>query len=819
MKAAVQIRLTALPLVISAIVFLLGCSSGGDAHQVNTTYEISDHEISFDEDRTSGYVSGIVTVWFEPDASDEVRSAAVEAVDGEVVGQLDAFDQLQLSVPADDKDELQDVCSLLEEQEGVAFADLDRVVVDSSIRHIPDDDWGDVGYGSVDESWWLEQIDAPEAWSFIDDGKTKAVTLGVVDAGFDVEHEDLADALAYASDADEAYRGPSDHGTHVAGLMAARWDNQTGIAGANPIAKVLCFDASRGTSSSSEDNYYFTDSDLLLGLYETVSHGAKVVNYSIGASGETPREEIDASARKYSRAMGALLAKGNDFVVVQSAGNSGVNAENTCLFAGVDDNNCDEAFVSSGEIIGRILVVAACDNNYNQDLGQKEPRMTAFSNGGKQATVCAPGDYLVSCVPGDEYEQMSGTSMAAPIVTGVCGLVWGSAPDLTGADVARIVKTSYKLTPVDSAFTNTKGGMPIVNANLAVRRALLETGQISEHENVVGLYQNYLMDIVDSASETEGDYPVKHGHIPGYYGEDDYKETYYGFAIGDMDGDGVANLLISCEQGSYDSACPNVVYGIDQDSGEVYELESSGLLSRITGAKFYRNQVIELLTDYSNEKYFLGANDDFYDELGVNKGNLLCLSKQDDGYYLGTTSYYAYNQGPALVTKEYRDTVYDALTDGGELGISFQQFTAENIKRLSVKNVPEIKEYQGKVLPKLDFTFVGEDAPGDYGLSEVGIVDSQSFVGMWQTEGGDWPNTAVTVMENGEFYIEGSPYEGSHVQDSGTWRALDDMDAFNRPGAVGIILEGTNENYWMSYDGSLMMFHFFEAASPMRQIA
>ncbi len=793
-----------------------GAADGGAKHaEVNTLYELEGRDVKFDTGQAYGYISGIVTVWFEPDATAEIRTSAIEAVNGEVVGQLDAFDQMQLSVSATDEEELNGVCATLEEQEGVAFADLDRVVLTDSVRHIPNDDWEGDGYLPNGSAWWLDVIDAPEAWSLIDDGDIESAKLGLVDAGFDMEHEDLKASLSYASEADGEYRAPSYHGSHVAGLLAAERDNETGIAGVNSKAEVLCFDGSPTTKFDEESGYLFTDTSLLLGLYETVTNGAKVVNFSVGAPGEWSQEVIDISSAKYSRAMGMLLEKGYDFIVVQAAGNSGVDARNACLFAGITKDNCDEAFAPAEDIVDRILVVAACDSNFSWDSRQIEPQIASFSNDGSQVTVCAPGDDLLSCLPENQYGQMSGTSMAAPIVTGVCGLVWGAAPELAGSDVVEIVKTSYRQKALDSSDNKVKGGMPVVNANLAVRKALRTTGQMSEHDNVVGLYQCYLMNIIDAADSFEGDFPV----VDLTYRGDVLRQLYYGFAIGDMDNDGVPNLFVSYEEQSADTLCPNVVYDIDPDTGEVFELERSGLIERINGARFYRNQVIELGTSYADSAYYLGANKDFYEQLGIPEGQLLYLGIVGGDKSMGTTSYFAFNQGPVAVSADYMDEIQAALTSDGQLDIEYQAFTQDNIEKLSASSIPEIKAYKEHALPALSFSSVGGDTPRSSGAEDTDVSGAQVFVGVWETVGGDWPNTSVTVMESGEFYIEGSPYEGSNVQDSGTWRVLESMDAYGRPGATGIILEGSNENYWMSYDGSLMMFHFFEAVSPMKQIA
>ena len=117
----------------------------------------------------------------------------------------------------------------------------------------------------------------------------------------------------------------------------------------------------------------------------------------------------------------------------------------------------------------RILVVSATD---------RDNQLTRFSNGGTGdlTEIAAPGDNIYSCITGSSYRNMSGTSMAAPMVTAVCGLTWSANKALSGAQVVDLVMGNTSVTAATNSTADTNGGMGIVDANLAVSAAVRTRG-------------------------------------------------------------------------------------------------------------------------------------------------------------------------------------------------------------------------------------------------------------------------------------------------------------------------------------------------------
>ena len=685
--------LAALSIALGVLVLSRWLGSGdGKSHDgslvdqgaVNTAYAPEAEEIVFDDEGFPAYVSGVVSVWFSPDSPDDARRAAIENVGGEEIGRLDAFGQVQIRVGAESEDELQQVCEVLESNDCVDFAELERLMQNDTIRSVPNDPWDSAGVLHSSESYWANLIDVPEAWSHVEQYGSSPVILGVVDNGFDTGHKDLADVLEFVSDADIDNRNVRGHGTHVSGLIAASWDNGVGLSGVVPHARLLCYDAC-SIKDEDESNDYFTNSQLLMGLYELVEHGAKVINFSQGRSSIATQDQIDSESHMYSRSVGMLLDEGHDFIVVQSAGNSGVDASNNGLFSGITKENCDTTFASFSEIDSRILIVGACDGQYTTD-GHDDlddhfaPSPCGFSNFGTQVDIYAPGKDVYSTLPDDSYGEMSGTSMASPLVAGVCGLTWSVAPSLSGSEIVDIVLNAWT--------TTTQEGSLVINADASVRHALMAVGKLDVHENEVLVYQKHLMDILDGAASTDNGNPTSLSHGA---------RTYYGFAIGDMDGDGVLDLMLSYDQGAEDALCGNTVY--TQNAYEaLYGKTSTALLTRIVDARFYQSGAIELVTpEGTSYRYFMGASPDFLDAVGIREGDYFFVGNDENGFSCGRGS--AFELEPNFISQGYYDELLDTLTQGGPSEIDFQSFTEESIKKISVRDIPVSSHSTELVLP------------------------------------------------------------------------------------------------------------------------
>ena len=216
------------------------------------------------------------------------------------------------------------------------------------------------------------------------------------------------------------------HGTHVAGIIAAMGNDGTGVSGVDwqaQLVPVKFFDDQGNGSISSFIN----------GLNWALAQGIKLSNNSWTDGGYTPAlfDAINAA-----RSKGALL--------VVAAGNSGVNTDSQPSYP-------------ADFPLDNIISVGATDNTGH---------LAGFSNFGvKSVDVAAPGVNILSTTPGNTYGYKSGTSMAAPEVTGVAALVWALRPEWTYQQVIAQVLNSATRTPA----LNGKVATGMLNAYAAIQ--------------------------------------------------------------------------------------------------------------------------------------------------------------------------------------------------------------------------------------------------------------------------------------------------------------------------------------------------------------
>jgi len=256
--------------------------------------------------------------------------------------------------------------------------------------------------------WFLPRIGAPTAWKTT---KGKGVTIAIVDTGVARRHEDLRanmspyqdDEIDHKTNTGDSCR-PICHGTAVAGTAAAVTNNKLGVAGVAPQAKIMAVRVFRDVGTA-------TSTDVANGVKWAVEHGANVINLSLGTS--IPVVDIDDAAVAYATARGAL--------VVASAGNA------------------SSPFCASPALDPAALCVGATDSM---------DRLTSFSNYALRLDVVAPGQGIwttEAITPYDNlgfYGALSGTSFAAPIVSGVGALLMSMGA--TNVQAAAIIRATAK---------------------------------------------------------------------------------------------------------------------------------------------------------------------------------------------------------------------------------------------------------------------------------------------------------------------------------------------------------------------------------------
>jgi subtilisin family serine protease len=221
-------------------------------------------------------------------------------------------------------------------------------------------------------------------------------------------------------DATERYYGNSDvtgptamHGTHVAGIIGADRTNNIGINGVADHAKLLTL---RCVPDGDE-----RDKDVANSIRYAVDMGAKVINMSFGKPYAYNKKAVD-DAIKY--------AMERDVLLVHGAGNDAINVD-------VEDVFPNKYFEDGG----------VANNFVNVGASRWDNKVAAFSDYGKKnVDVFAPGVAIYSTAPDNKYRNLQGTSMAAPIVSGIAAMLRSYYPSLTAPEIRDIlIKSCVKM--------------------------------------------------------------------------------------------------------------------------------------------------------------------------------------------------------------------------------------------------------------------------------------------------------------------------------------------------------------------------------------
>lgn len=406
------------------------------------------------------FVPGELLVQFAPGW--ESSAAPLHLSQGnEVVESIRTVAMKRESAPGLDRVRLspqQDVFAAAEyykQQPGVLFAEPNWIVTKAAISN-------DTSYSSG-QLWGMYSNDsdtpigpsgttnvygsqAEKAW---DTGATGAssVVVGIVDEGIDINHPDLAgniwsnpyevagdgidnDSNGYIDDIhgwdfvgnnNTVYDGSSDdHGTHVAGTIGALGGNGIGVAGVNwdvtMISTKFLGTTGGSTSNAIKALDYLTDLKT--------RHGINIVasNNSWGGGG-------------YSTALlGAILRGANAGILfVASAGNNGKNIESTPYYPASYSTLVGTASVPASNYEAVISVAALTSTG----------ALASYSNyGATRVDIGAPGSAILSTLPGGRYGSYSGTSMAAPHVTGALALYASQYPEALAHSIRSAILNS-----------------------------------------------------------------------------------------------------------------------------------------------------------------------------------------------------------------------------------------------------------------------------------------------------------------------------------------------------------------------------------------
>jgi type VII secretion-associated serine protease mycosin len=295
-----------------------------------------------------------------------------------------------------------------------------------------------------DRQYWLSDYGFTKAW-FLSQGE--GVKVAVIDTGIDASHPALEGAVVGGTDVSGL--GSTDgftpvgqnsyHGTMVASLIAGRGnpdDESAGVLGTAPKAQLLSVSMAFGVDGVD------TDSQVAKGIIWAVDNGAKVINLSLTRNSVSWPESWDKAF---------LYAFEKDVVIVAAVGNRLDGTEQ----------------VSAPATIPGVIAVAGVDINANAS--------ELSSTSGFTIGVTAPSEDLVAAYPGGEYRIWSGTSGAAPIVSGMVALIRSMYPEMNAANVVnRVIQSATK-----NGFENYSStyGYGLIDAEAALEIDLAEVSE------------------------------------------------------------------------------------------------------------------------------------------------------------------------------------------------------------------------------------------------------------------------------------------------------------------------------------------------------
>ncbi len=283
--------------------------------------------------------------------------------------------------------------------------------------------------------WDISYTEADKAWSLVK--QKREVKVAVLDTGVDYTHPDLKDRVLKDKgynfvDNDSETMDDNGHGTHVSGIIAASANNNIGVSGITGTLNIKILPV-----KVLDENGEGEVSNIVKGIKYAVDNGADIINLSFGTNSKS--KEIE-EAINYAKSKGVF--------VVAAAGNDGESDDNSSPAS-------DGAFA-----------VAAMDCNY---------KTAGFSDYGSCIKISAPGEEILSTVPGG-YEAWDGTSMAAPIVSGIAAMAKAEDPNLSPSQIEDVLDSTAKDIMIKGK--DQKSGYGLIDAYDAIKKVeQLEKGK------------------------------------------------------------------------------------------------------------------------------------------------------------------------------------------------------------------------------------------------------------------------------------------------------------------------------------------------------
>ena len=493
-----------------------------------------------------GYVNNELLVTLDSSDSLSALKDYLRTIGGEVVGEIPVTADYQILLPAaHTQEELEQMIEQLKalpyvRRSSLNYAfELENDAISGSSAYYPNDKKWDDWNGNSGNNWNMKAIDAPGAWVYRN--QMQPVNVGIIEELFDPYHEDLSfeempfgniSAMGpYKYNGLGWWTSKQSHGTHVAGIIGATFDNGKGVCGVAPNAKLYGANWKNGDGGK----FYYTQK-AALGYLVQKKH-CRVLNLSFSIGGYGLRYSASQGGKKAQENFNILNADlteflddlekntGNSFLICKSADNDNdklfykkdkEDVKNGIEYFWQGDYKKDpdynkyknrfkkDEWVSGGtdarwdiysgidkpEIKDSIIVVgAATVSGTHSYFGCKHNgyQVASYSNRGSRVDVLAPGgsdsdnvfpDAKIYSTVADGavgYGYKVGTSMATPHVAGVAAMIFGIDPTFTAKEVKDIIK---------STATGGYGeeGYKMLNAKLAVEKAIELRNQKAKKE-------------------------------------------------------------------------------------------------------------------------------------------------------------------------------------------------------------------------------------------------------------------------------------------------------------------------------------------------
>lgn len=304
-------------------------------------------------------------------------------------------------------------------------------------------------------------ITLDKAYTALKDKASQAVIVAVVDTGVDYSHEDLNgvmwinkdeipnnniddDKNGYVDDINGINTSERDsngdatnkvmdkhsHGSHVSGIIAAKQNNNKGVAGIASNVKIM---ALKSVPADSDE----TDIDIAEAFLYAAKNGAKIINCSFGKRINEGQNLIPDTLKYIADDYGVL--------VVIAAGNYTQNIDKNPIYPASHKNE-------------NTLVVASTTSSAD---------LSSFSNYGFIGVdIAAPGDSIYSTVLNNKYAMYSGTSMATPVVAGIAAEIWSHYPHLKYNEIKNILMKSATYSDILKKKVVSEGRVDLYNSYL-----------------------------------------------------------------------------------------------------------------------------------------------------------------------------------------------------------------------------------------------------------------------------------------------------------------------------------------------------------------